>query len=399
MIRAGDFVECARGLGYQWYTGVPCSFLSPLIDYTIADTRLHYLPAANEGDAVASAAGAVLGGGHAVVMLQNSGLGNAVNPLTSLTPVFRIPLLLIVTLRGDPRLGDEPQHRLMGRLTPALLQQMRIPWSWFPTETSMIEDSLRRALAQRERARRPYALIMRKGDVAPADPPQINSPADRKTPAAAEPRTPLASRAVGRRALRREVLQRVVARTPTAGSVVIATAGYTGRELSALADRPNQLYLVGSMGCASSLALGLALARPTLRVVVIDGDGAALMRLGNFATIGACAPRNLVHILLDNEAHESTGGQASVSAGVSFAAIAAACGYPLTLQGDDPALIDTVLANDGRTGPRFLHLKIRQGVPARLPRPALSPEQVRDRLVAHLDAVQAEHGDGTRQCR
>src|ERR1700723_2744223 len=179
MIEAQQFVEAARERGFRWYAGVPCSFLTPFINFVLQDPSLEYLSMTNEGDAVAFIAGIALGGdarlphGRGITMMQNSGLGNAVSPLTSLTWTFRLPQLLMVTWRGQPGVADEPQHALMGPITPALL----------------------------------------------------------------------------------------------------ASTGFCGRELYALDDRPNQLYMVGSMGCVAPLALGLALARPDLRVVALDGDG------------------------------------------------------------------------------------------------------------------------------
>ncbi len=385
MIRAEDFVEPAARLGYRWYTGVPCSFLTPFINYAGTDHGLHYLSAANEGDALAAAAGAVLGGRRAVVMMQNSGLGNAVNPLTSLTHVFRIPVLLIITLRGDPELHDEPQHELMGQVTGKMLEMLSVPWEYFPTSSDEIEPALQRAEAYIRLEQRPYAFIMRKGSVAP-----YALPAGRQVPSRPAGSDPLRrySFAPDARHSRMDALRHIVALTPERGTVLIATTGYTGRELCTLADRPNQLYMVGSMGCASSLGLGLSLARPDLRVAVIDGDGAALMRMGNFATIGAYGRANLAHILLDNEAHDSTGAQETVSAGVSFARIAAACGYAFSSEGDDPGLLDETLAESKDDGPRFLQLKIRCGTLPDLPRPGLSPAQVRARLMAHIGAPQ-----------
>jgi phosphonopyruvate decarboxylase len=156
--------------------------------------------------------------------------------------------------------------------------------------------------------------------------------------------------------------------------VVIATTGYIGRELAALADRANQLYMVGSMGCASSLALGVALARPDLRVVAVDGDGAALMRMGNFATLGAYAGENLVHVVLDNGMHESTGGQPTVSRAISFAGVAAACGYGPGARGRRPGRADEFFAPGRVRGPRFAALRIRPGADARAA-PEARPEQ------------------------
>ncbi|MEH2091464.1 phosphonopyruvate decarboxylase [Nostoc sp.] len=390
MIQAEKFVEAALNLGFGWYTGVPCSFLTPFINYVINDVQLKYISAANEGDAVAIAAGAAIAGKPAVVMMQNSGLGNAVNPLTSLTYIFRIPLLLICTLRGDVYDGlrlrllqDEPQHELMGQITDKLLETMSVPWEFFPTDAAEIEPVLQRATAYMQQERRPYALIMRKGTIAPHALTRSSFP-ERENSASAYIQQSFFRDRKEQRISRSEALARIVELIDAKNTVVIATTGYTGRELFASKDSANHLYMVGSMGCASSLGLGLSLARPDLKVVVIDGDGAALMRMGNFATIGTYGGANLIHILLDNEVHDSTGAQATVSAGISFAKIAEACGYGVTLAGDDPALLDALFTADANTRPKFAHLKIRPGTLEKLPRPNLTPEAVLQRFMKHI---------------
>jgi sulfopyruvate decarboxylase TPP-binding subunit len=172
MIEARHFVEAARERGFHWYAGVPCSFLTPFINYVLQDPSLHYVSMANEGDAVALIAGIAIAGdaavphGRGITMMQNSGLGNAVSPLTSLTWTFRLPQLLIVTWRAQPGIADEPQHALMGPITPELLQLMQIPWELFPTETADIGPALDRATAHMDQTGRPYALVMQKGSVA-----------------------------------------------------------------------------------------------------------------------------------------------------------------------------------------------------------------------------------------
>ena len=143
MIEARSFVEPARARGYSFWSGVPCSFLTPFINYVLQDGALDYLGAASEGEAVAIASGAVLGGRRSVVICQNSGLGNTVNPLTSLNYTFKIPVLLIVTHRGAPGVHDEPQHELMGRITGDLLDTMEIPWKTFPVQDDEIERGAR----------------------------------------------------------------------------------------------------------------------------------------------------------------------------------------------------------------------------------------------------------------
>src|ERR1700678_2978939 len=172
LIEARHFVEAARERGFHWYAGVPCSYLTPFINYVLQDPALHYLSMANEGDAVALIAGIALAGGTGathrpgITMMQNSGLGNAVSPLTSLTWTFRLPQLLIVTWRGQPGVPDEPQHALMGPITPGILDSMQIPWELFPTEVEAIEPALDRAAAHMAETGRPYALLMQKSSVA-----------------------------------------------------------------------------------------------------------------------------------------------------------------------------------------------------------------------------------------
>ena len=379
MIEARDFVDIAREASYTSYAGVPCSFLTPFINFVINDERLSYISSANEGDAVATASGAAVGGQRSVVMIQNSGLGNTVSPLTSLNHVFRIPLVLICTHRGAPDQKDEPQHELMGRITGSLLETMQIPWKPFPIEPGAIRAAWNRARGFIEREERPYAFVVRRGTVAAhaLDP-------ERRPPRPTAPGTHVEMVREQARPSRREVLHRIFERTPAEGTVIIATTGYTGRELYALADRPNQLYMVGSMGCASSFGLGLALARPDLRVVILDGDGAALMRMGNLATIGAYGGPNLIHIVLDNEAHDSTGAQATVSAGVSFARIAQACGYGASFAGDHCDVIEALFDAIPEGKPLFCHVKIRTGTLPDLPRPAVAPSEVVRRLMSHI---------------
>ena len=374
MIVAERFIEAARQHGFGLYTGVPCSYLKPFINTVIDSSQLHYIGAANEGDAVAIAVGAELGSVRSVVMFQNSGLGNAVSPLTSLSYIFKIPLLLIVTLRGEPGgPADEPQHELMGEITTEVLELMRIPWEFFPQSADEVEPVLARATAHMEQESRPYALVMRKGSVTKSDlqaQPDIHPLESHPESAAAQPM-----------ALRGDMLRAVQAATRK-DDVLVATTGYTGRELFANDDRPNQFYMVGSMGCAVSVGLGLAVVRPNRRIVVLDGDGAALMRLGALATVGYERPGNLVHVLLDNGVHESTGGQATVSRSIDFGRLAAACGYTRIERVSQPAELTAILEQPA-TELTFVHAPILPGVPE-LPRPSITPAAVAARLRVHL---------------
>ena len=376
MIEAHVFLEAARHLGFALYTGVPCSYLKPFINSVIDSEQLRYVGAANEGDAVAIAAGFELAGTRSVVMFQNSGLGNTVNPLTSLTYTFRIPLLLIPTLRGEPGgAADEPQHELMGAITTDMLDLMRIPWEYFPVDEADVEPALLRAVNYMDKERLPYALVMRKGSVAPV---KLKAQPLTRVPGSFEEGIATAE------ASRRDVLLAIQA-AASDDSVIIATTGYTGRELCACDDRPNQIYMVGSMGCAVSLGLGIALAQPDRKVIVLDGDGAALMRLGAQSIVGYEQPANLVHVLLDNAIHESTGGQATVARSVNFAAIAAASGYRSIMSLSRPQAVAAAVCNT-TTGPVFVHVPTLPGVPEDLPRPTVTPAEVAARLRNFLAA-------------
>jgi phosphonopyruvate decarboxylase len=389
MLEARDFVEAARARGFQWYAGVPCSYLTPFINYVLQDPGLQYVSMANEGDAVALAAGVTLAGdghggaGRSIAMMQNSGLGNAVSPLTSLTWTFGLPQLLIVTWRGQPGVPDEPQHALMGPITPTLLDTMQIAWELFPTEVAQLGPVLDRATTHMDLYGRPYALLMQKGSVASTELYAL-PPATVAQGPATDVLVRRSAAAPGQRPSREEALREIVAHTSETDFVLLASTGFCGRELYAIADRANHLYMVGSMGCVTPLALGLALARPDLKVIALDGDGAALMRLGAFATVGATKPRNLWHLLLDNGVHESTGGQATVSATVAFADVAAACGYRSCLDTDSAAQLAAWLALSD--GPHFARLLTRTGTPKDLPRPKVAPAQVRERFMRHIAA-------------
>jgi phosphonopyruvate decarboxylase len=380
MIEAKSFVETAKLAGFSLYTGVPCSYVKPFINYVIDAPDLSYIGATNEGDAVAIATGAELGGKRAIAMMQNSGLGNAVSPLTSLNAIFRIPTLLIVTLRGEPGgPKDEPQHELMGQITIKMLETMNVGWSYFPTEESEVAGSLEKAIAHMTKTELPFAFVMKKDSVAPHKLTSKPTPRDFSS-------APVTSNAfaanVAERPSRTEALH-AVQRALRPEDLVVATTGYTGRELYACDDRPNQLYMVGSMGCASTFGLGLAWARPDRRVIVLDGDGALLMRMGCLATIGYERPANLVHVLLDNEAHDSTGTQSTVTHSVDLGACARDCGYPSVERISGVDDLEKALA-DRTSGLRFLHVKTKPGAPADLPRPKITPREVATRLRAHL---------------
>jgi phosphonopyruvate decarboxylase len=379
MIQSAAFVEHLRRLGYTQYAGVPCSYLKPFINHVIDDPHLAYIGATSEGEAVGITMGAYLAGRKTVTMCQNSGLGNMVNPLASLNYPFRIPTLLITTWRGEPGRPDEPQHVLMGQITHLLLETLRIPWRPFPTETEQIAPVMAEAEASMLERSLPFALVMSEGSVEEYE-------LRRSTPASRvetevfhrlsePPRSTM---------IRTEALQAIL-ESLDGDEAILGTTGKTGRELFTLADRPNHLYVVGGMGTASAIGFGLAQALPGQPVVVIDGDGAALMKLGSLATIGYYQPPNLLHIVLDNESHDSTGGQQTASPVVRFADVAAAANYRRAAATDDPDELRALVRSFRREpGPSLLQVKIRPGSPKQLGRPTVKPHEVKERFMKFL---------------
>ena len=370
MLSTEQFGADLRRRGYDFFAGVPCSFLKSLINY--ANNTGRYVAAANEGDAVAVAAGAYLGGRKSVVLMQNSGLTNATSPLTSLNAVFRIPVLGFVSLRGEPGVADEPQHQLMGRITTRMLELMEIRWEYLSPDPAEAAEQLARADAATERDET-FFFVVRKDtfDAVPLTG-RLPEPAGRQ-----EVRLRSRADAAPRRA---DALQTIVSHTGE-DTLRLATTGFTGRELCTIADSERNLYQVGSMGCVGSLGLGLALARGDRDVVVIDGDGALLMRLGSLAVTARHRPRNLLHIVLDNESYESTGGQSTVAGNVDFAGLAAAAGFERAVHVHDLGELAEALSTWKRDkGLTFVCLRIAVGAPREIARPGLTPPEVKARF-------------------
>jgi phosphonopyruvate decarboxylase len=371
-MKAAEVTGALQAHGFDFFTGVPCSFLTPLINRAITDQSLQYVGAASEGEAVAIASGAWLAGKKTVVMCQNSGLGNTVNPLTSLNHPFEIPTLLIVTWRGEPGIKDEPQHEVMGRISQGLLSLMRFPHKDFPETLNGLEDALKKANMLMDEEALPFGFVLRNGIIEDEALDQ-----EIRKPLVPGARHTLATG--GERPTRFAILEKFLELAPNDAGVV-ATTGKCGRELFTLDDRKQHIYQVGSMGCAAPMALGVALnaKRP---IVALDGDGAALMKMGAWATIGAEAPNNLVHILLDNGVHDSTGGQATVSPMIDFSGVALACGYRDAWQCDSvegfaEALPKAFSAN----GPNLIHVQIQPGSLSTLGRPTVTPPEVARRF-------------------
>ena len=337
---------------YEFFSGVPCSNFADLFEQVSSDNDIASVPAANEGSALSFAVGAALAGRRSVVALQNSGLGNIINPLTSLVQVNCIPTLLLISVRGhtdEPE--DEPQHRIMGANTHALLDQLTIPWSEFDGTPQGFMAALLKAEEAFERSVS-FAILVRKGQlsaslgVVTSDEQQVSD----------YPLSVGSALEIVSEALR-----------PT--DLVVSTTGFISRELFRVRDRPGNFYMQGSLGHCSAVAAGVALSHPSRRVVALDGDGAVLMHMGVLSTIGYASPRNFLHIVLDNEGYVSTGGQESTSVMSSLEAVAVACGYRAVSRCVTGAeLGDAVARSLSTEGPHFLLCKVNQSHSRSLPR-------------------------------
>ncbi|MFD5424067.1 phosphonopyruvate decarboxylase [Streptomyces sp. NPDC127084] len=374
MIAAGLLLDELATRSVAEVTGVPCSFLTPLINKVASDPSVRYLPATHEGEAVAIATGAWLAGATTCVIAQNSGLGNMVNPLTSLNHPCRIPVPLIVTWRGEPGRPDEPQHELLGAVTADLLTMVGVSHSLLPPDPEGLGPVLDQGWDAMRGRELPHAFVVRKGTIAPEE---LSEPRPRPSPHSRVVR--LGDPGRGQAPCRIEALESLLGAIDDQ-TAVISTTGKCSRELFTLADRPQHFYLVGAMGSASAVGLGVA-RHSARRVVVVDGDGAALMRLGTLAAVGAQPPLALTHVLLDNQVHDSTGGQRSLAAGTDFPAVAAACGYPRVFDCADLAgLRDALREAANEPGPCFVYARIQPGSLEPLGRPTLHPSEVARRF-------------------
>lgn len=372
MIKAEEFVSSCKEFGFDHFTGTPCSYLKPFINYVIDDDSLKFFPSVNEGEAVAMASGFWLGGVNGVVMFQNSGLGNAFNPISSLSYTFKIPFLGIVTLRGEPDgAPDEPQHELMGEITTKTLDVLGVEWEYFPDQVEEIVPCLNRA-KERIDKREPYFLVMKKGTIEAYD---LKKNVKTETFSLSEITASTRTEELPTRTM---ALKEIVSAYGD-DHLIIATTGKTGRELYELGDKNNQMYMVGSMGCALSIGIGLALVRPDKKVCIIDGDGALMMRMGSMVLPAQLGLKNIKHILLDNEVHDSTGGQFSGSKQVGFTQIALGSGYQSIAEVNGLGEFKNALSIADK-GPSFIHCKIKPGSPKDLGRPKVTPEFVAKRF-------------------
>lgn len=379
MIDPVRFIAALEAAGVDRFVGVPDSLMkgfSAALATGVPAAR--HVIAANEGNAVAVAMGhALVSGRPALVYLQNSGLGNTVNPLLSLVDpeVYGVPMVLLIGWRGEPGVPDEPQHVKQGRVTPAMLDAMEVPWQQLHAGVEDVEGLVRRAVDSAVRRGGPFAIVVRKGAFGAAD-----VDAHLATPDAPS---------------REEALTRIVAAIPD-GALVVSTTGMLSRELFELRVAAGggdslDLLTVGGMGHASSIALGAALADPDREVWCLDGDGALLMHMGALAVIARGAGRRFHHVVFNNSVHDSVGGQPTAIDVVDVPALARAAGYRWAGRAVSSEEMDAVLPDAAGSGPALLELVVRPGNRPDIGRPTRTPREARIRLE---QALRGADGDG-----
>lgn len=343
--------------GVTFFTGVPDSYLNGFCNYALAHRPKRNIIAANEGNAAAIAAGHYFASREIpLVYMQNSGMGNTVNPLVSLADidVYAVPMLLLIGWRGqDNTEPDHPQHKLQGEITPRLLEIMHIPYSILEDDIEKFCDTVRDAIRFCRKTRRPYGLIAPKGVMADPDKPNNT---DSVYPMSRE-----------------EAIEVILDNMP-GDTIYSATTGRATRELFFLREKRNEsrshdFLNVGSMGHASSVAMGIALEKPERNVVALDGDSAAIMHMGALTMASKLDLPNFMHVVLNNGAHESVGGQPSAGHLVDFTSIAEACGYatvhaPITTREELVGAINT-LRGCGKAS--FIDCRIHKGLTRKLP--------------------------------
>lgn len=351
MIDQIKFIQELESHGITFFTGVPDSLLNDFCNCVKENIPAHrHVIAANEGNAIAIAAGYSFGRDCIpLVYMQNSGIGNALNPLVSLADpnVYSVPMVLLIGWRGDPSVSDWAQHKTQGEITLPLLDTMHIPYRIVLDDNNIIEDTVAWAADTARQINAPVALVAKKGAFSGTKAPIV----DDSYP------------------LSREEAMNVVLDTAPADTIYSATTGRAARELHALRDIREESHRydflnVGSMGHASSVAAGMALACPERKVICFDGDAAAIMHLGSWTTDGKMQLPNLLHIVLNNGIHESVGGQPSAGWVADFTAMARACGYATVDYPvhDKESLERAVTELLARNKPGFIDMHIHAGL-------------------------------------
>ena len=376
MVDPYEFVDCLKRNGVEFFTGVPDSLLKELCSCMAHTSRPgQHVIAANEGGAVALALGYHLATRKIpLVYLQNSGLGNVVNPLLSLVDedVYSVPMLLVIGWRGEPGVHDEPQHKKQGRVMLPMLDAMEIPYSVLGADVDHAEPIVKDAVAHVRKNSGPFALVIKKGAFAPYTAPPL-----KKTD------YPLS---------REEAIQQVID-VLEARDVVVSTTGMPSREVYEYrtkkgAGHQRDFLTVGGMGHASQIALGIALHRPERSVYCLDGDGALLMHMGGLALVGTLKPKNFTHIILNNGAHDSVGGQPTVALDIDILSIARATGYARVARARTQSELRSSLQElKASPGPSLLEIQVRCGARKDLGRPGTTPIQNKDAFMDFLESA------------
>ena len=373
-IKPADFFKKLTSHGVEFFTGVPDSLLKEFclcIDDSIVGDK--HIIAANEGNAVALAAGYYLAQKSIpLVYMQNSGLGNAINPLLSLcdSDVYSIPLLVLVGWRGEPGVKDEPQHTKQGKVQLELLKALDIPYKIISQNDNQFAMQISNAVEIAKIENRPVVLLIKKGTFEKYTTEIEKSPIQ---------------------CMKREEALEIILRNLDDNAIVVSTTGKTSREIFEIREKNGQSHekdflTVGSMGHCSAIALGIALAKPHRQVVCIDGDGAMLMHLGSLTSIAILKPKNFRHILMNNEVHESVGGQKTAAKELDMTAIVNSLGSSKIFNAETPAdleqkFIDFVSC----PGPSFLEVKIRPGSREDLGRPTIKPVDNKENFMKFLE--------------
>lgn len=374
MVSPELFIETLRANGVNFFAGVPDSLLKNVCAYiTDNSDSAHNIIAANEGAAVGIAAGHYLATGEVpVVYMQNSGIGNAVNPLMSLTDekVYSIPVLLIIGWRGEPGVHDEPQHVKQGEVTLPLLDAMQIPYTILPDEDTETLTAVQTTINDCKKQSKPYAIVIRKNTFG---------------------KYKLQKEAVNDYPLSREEALTQLVKALDSGSMIVSTTGKLSRELFELREtlcqgHGNDFLTVGSMGHSSSIALGIALEKPDRKIFCFDGDGAFFMHMGAITNIGALAPKNFVHVVFNNGAHESVGGQPTLGFAVDICAVARACGYKEAITVSTSEEFDVLpKCINSLEGPVLIELRVRIDSRENLGRPTTTPIENKNAFMSNLN--------------
>lgn len=374
MVSPELFIKSLQGNGVNFFAGVPDSLLKNVCAYITDNVSAdRNIITANEGSAVGVAAGHYLATRELpLVYMQNSGIGNAVNPLLSLADekVYSIPVLLMIGWRGEPGVHDEPQHVKQGAVTIELLDAMEIPHIILPEDDSDAAEAVGKIVEECRKTSKPHAIVIKKGTFGPY---KLQTKVANTNPVCRE-----------------EALKCVVDNIP-ADSIIVSTTGKLSRELYEDRDEKRMSHesdflTVGSMGHSSSIALGIALAKPERKVFCFDGDGAFIMHMGAITNIGDLAPKNLVHIVFNNGAHESVGGQPTLGFCIDIPEIARACGYrhaeTVSTVDDIKKALATALGNEG---PALIEIKV--GINSRedLGRPKTTPIENKDAFMKFIE--------------